>query len=246
MFDRLQRSYYWPGMWSSVDDWCRSCNLCQRNKSRNQQASGTMQPLPMPDHCWEHVSHDLITGLPSTARGWDSIAVFVDRLSKHIVLVPTTKTVDADKYAHLFFENVYRRFGLPKVILSDRDPRFTSHFWNSLFSKLGSKLSFSTAFHPQTDGQTERANRTVEDMLRAFIGPRQDDWDLLLPMVEFAYNNSVQASTGFSPFYMNFGRHPHCPLSVAVPLPPSLSPPAKANPAAHSFTEHMRSVVTEG
>ncbi|KAJ9515797.1 hypothetical protein QJQ45_008695 [Haematococcus lacustris] len=174
-------------------------------------------PHYLPQHRWEHVSLDLITQLPNTTAGHDAIAVFVDKLTKMIHAVPTTTTVTASTLARLFFDNVFRLHGLPKVIVSDRDPRFTSIFWQELFKLTGTHLNVSTANHPQTDGQTERANRTLEDMLRNFVSPHHDDWDQHLTAAEFAYNASVQASTGYSPFRLNSGQEPYTPLTLAAP-----------------------------
>ena len=168
---------------------------CLRNKFTNQRPLGLLQPLPLPDHCWEQASHDLVKGLPKTPRGYGTIITFVDRLSKRILLALTTSTVDAVGYGRLFFDNIFRHFGLPRVLVSDRDPRFISNFWKALCKCLSTNLNMSTSHHPQTDGQTERANRTIEDMLRAYEAPHQSDWDEHLIAAEFAYNNSVQAST---------------------------------------------------
>eukprot|EP00983_Pelagomonas_calceolata_P063475 1147747-Pelagomonas_calceolata.AAC.1 len=134
---------------------------------------GLLQPLTLPDHCWEQVSHYLITGLPKTPRGHDATVTIVDRLSKRILIVPTSSTIDA------------------MALVSDHGPRFTSNVWKALFKRLGTNLNMSTSHHPQTDGQTERANRTVEDMLRAYVAPFQTDWDEHLVAAEFAHNNSV-------------------------------------------------------
>ncbi|KAJ9523295.1 hypothetical protein QJQ45_005251 [Haematococcus lacustris] len=138
---------------------------------------------------------DLITQMPSTAAGHDAIVVFVDKLTKMIHAVPTTTTVTAPILARIFFDHVFRLHGLPKVIVSDRDPRFTAESWKELFHLTGTHLNMSTANHPQTDGQTERANRTLEDMLRNFVSPHHDDWDTHLTAAEFAYNSSVHAAT---------------------------------------------------
>jgi hypothetical protein len=170
---------------------------------------------------------DLITQLPPTDNGHDAIIVFVDKLTKMVHYAATTTTVDAPGVASLFFEHVVRMHGVPTSIVSDRDPRFTSLFWRSLWSLLGTKLAMSTAFHPQTDGQTERANRTLEEMLRAVVHFDQRDWDTHLIAAEIAFNNSVHASTGVSPFFFNFQQHPHLPLSVAVQ-----SASASPNPSA--------------
>lgn len=237
-YELLSRTYFWPGMYSEVARYCSTCPKCQQNKARTTGPMGLAQPLPVPEYCWEHMSHDLITGLPRTARGHDAIAVFVDRLSKRVLLVPCSTNIDAEGYAHLFFSNVYRHFGLPRVIVSDRDPRFTSHFWRALYKKLNTKLNMSTAFHPQTDGQTERTNRTVEDILRAYVAPDQTDWDLHLPTVEFAYNNSIHSSTGYTPFYLNYGRHPHSPMTLEAAAT-ATARQAKA-PAADAFVGNLQ------
>lgn len=214
-YELLLRFYYWPRMFHTVHEYVSKCATCNRNKTSNQKPMGHLYPLPLPNHCWEEVSHDLITGLPRTPRGHDAIVVFVDRLSKRIVLAPCSSNITAEQYANLFFTHVFRHFGLPKRLISDRDPRFTSHFWQALFKRLGTSLNISTAHHPQTDGQTERANRTIEDMLRAYVSPLHNNWDEYLIPAEFAYNNSLQASTGFTPFYLTNGRHPYTPLSLA-------------------------------
>jgi hypothetical protein len=175
---------------------------------------------------------DLITDLPKCASGVDAVVVFVDRLTKMIVCAPTTKTVTAPQLAQIFVFKVFCQFGLPSSIVSDRDVRFTSNFWQALWQMLGTKLKMSTAFHPQTDGQTERANRTVEEMLRPYVHPRQDDWDQHLDLVAFAYNNATQASTGQTPFFLNHGRHPATPFDRALPRESEV-------PAANQFLQNL-------
>ena len=128
----------------------------------------------------------------------------------------TQTTVTAVQLAEIFLREVVRHHGIPKAIISDRDPRFTSIFWRSLWKLMGTKLKMSSAYHPQTDGQTERMNRTLEEILRAFVNREIDDWDLHLVTAEIAINNSVQESTGFTPFYLNSGRHPNFSLSHAL------------------------------
>jgi hypothetical protein len=130
--------------------------------------------------------------------------------------LPTTTTVTAPQVASLFFREIVRHHGIPTSIISDRDPKFTSSFWEELWKRLGTSLRMSTAYHPQTDGQTERANRTIEDILRAYVDHRQNDWDQRLTAVEIAYNNSKQSSTGFTPFYLNYGQHPSFPISAVT------------------------------
>jgi transposase InsO family protein len=176
-YDALHRLFYWPRMNSDVRAYVKSCDSCQRIKTSQQVPAGLLQPMPTPDHPWEWVSMDFITQLPKTKGGWDAIVVFVDMFSKMVHLVPTKTTATAPDTAQLFFNHVFKLHGLPKAIVSDRDAKFTSKFWQTLFKTMGTRLVMSTAFHPQTDGQTERANKTLEDMLRAFTSYRQDDWD---------------------------------------------------------------------
>jgi hypothetical protein len=214
----LRQHFFWPSMADTVAHYIRTCPSCQLNKARNQAQYGDMKPLGIPDRCWESVSHDLITKLPRSDSGNDCLVVFVDRLSKRIILVPAEeKGLTAAKYADLFMQNVFRQWGAPRSLVSDRDPRFTANLWRSLAERMGIKLNMSSAFHPQTDGQTERANRTVQDMLRAYVSPTATDWDEHLAAVEFAYNNSVQASTGYTPFQLTTGQHPLTPLALLNP-----------------------------
>ena len=212
----LQRTYHWVNMAKDVHEYIITCVKCQSNKSSNQSTAGEMQPLPIPDQPWQQISMDLITQLPKTSKGHDAILVVVDKLTKMVHYCPTTTTVTAPQLARIILHHVVRLHGVPSSIVSDRDPRFTSSFWRSLWSYLGTKLAMSTAYHPQTDGQTERANRTLEDSLRSYVQYNQKDWDDHLDALEIAYNNSVQASTGYSPYYLNSGRHPAFPLSMTV------------------------------
>lgn len=210
----LSRSFYWPKLTADVQAYIRSCPTCQRSKSRNLKPMGLLQPLQIPAQRWDEITMDLITALPPTSRGHDAVFTVVDRLSKRTHFLPTTTDVSAVDLAQLFFDRVFVHHGLPRVIVSDRDPRFTSKFWDSLFTLLDTKLAMSTAFHPQTDGQSERANRTLEDMLRAYCHDRQDTWDTRLAAAEFAYNNSVNISTKFTPFFLDCGQHPNTPATL--------------------------------
>lgn len=212
--DRLGRHFYWPRMHQIVQDYCRTCPSCQAIKVEQKKPKGLLQSLSVPGAPWESVSLDLITQLPLTKRGHSSIVVFVDRATKFIYCEPTKDTVTAEELAQLYHRIVFRHHGVPKSLVSDRDTKFTAAFWREMHKSLGTKLNMSTSNHPQTDGQTERANRTLEDMLRAYVSPHHDDWDEHLVNAEFAYNDSVNATTGFTPFYLNYGRHPTTPLSL--------------------------------
>jgi hypothetical protein len=191
---------------------------------------GLLQPLPVPDKKWSQVSMDLITQLPKSRSGFDAIFVVVDKLTKMVHFIPTTTNVNAPQLAHTFFKEVVRLHGLPSSIVSDRDARFTSKFWRALWQQFGTKLAMSTSFHPQTDGQTERANRSLEDMIRAYVNNRQNDWDIHLPALELATNNSKQVSTGYSPFYLNYGFHPQLPVNINT---------EDTNPSAKDFIEQL-------
>src|SRR3954469_16966751 len=171
----IHRLFYWPRMNNDVRQYVKSCDSCQCIKASQQVPGGLLQPLPIPTRPWEQVSMDFIVQLPKTKAGFDAIVVFVDTFSKMTHFAPTKTTTSAPDTACIFFDHVFRLHGLPKSIVSDRDAKFTSKFWKTLFQTMGTKLAMSTAFHPQTDGQTERANRTLEDMLQAFTGYCQDD-----------------------------------------------------------------------
>jgi len=209
----LSRSYYWPKMTKDVREYVSTCPSCISIKPRNDHPPGLLQPIPHPQRRWQLVSMDLITQLPRSRTGFDAIYVIVDKCSKMIHILPTYTTVTAPELASIFFREIVRHHGLPSSIISDRDPRFTSSFWSELWKRLGTHLAMSTAYHPQSDGQTERANRTIEDMLRAYVNLRQDDWDHHLTAIEIAYNNSRQSSTGYSPYFLNYGQHPTFPVN---------------------------------
>ena len=198
--------FFWPGMQRDIVRYIRSCEACQRNKPSHQLPIGLLQSLSIPTAPWSEISMDFIVELPRSRSGFDAVVVFVCRLTKQLHAVPMHTTATASDVARLLLREVVRHHGLPRVIVSDRDPRFIAHFWKALWQMLQTKLAMSTSFHPETDGQTERANRTLEDMLRSYVSALQDDWDEWLPLMEMAYNNSVQASTGFAPYYLNTGR----------------------------------------
>jgi Integrase zinc binding domain/RNase H-like domain found in reverse transcriptase len=207
-YERLRNAFSWPQMHSELKAYVRSCDSCQRNKSSNQKPIGLLQPFEVPEERFQHVSMDFITALPKTKNGFDAIMVIVDKLTKLVMFIPTTTEVDAVGAAKLFFGNWYRWYGLPSKIISDRDGRFVSKFWRELFRLMQTKLAMSTSHHTQTDGQTEKANRTLEEMGRHYVNYQQNNWDELLPGIEHAYNSSVHAATGESPFVLTYGKAP--------------------------------------
>jgi Chromo (CHRromatin Organisation MOdifier) domain/Integrase zinc binding domain len=206
--------YWWPGMAKDIKRFIKSCDACQRNKSSNQLPAGLLQPLPIPGRRWETVTTDFITDLPTTAAGFDSIVVFVDKLTKMVHLAPCNKTVTAQDFARLFFDTVCKHHGLPRQIVSDRGSVFVSNFWEELTKLFGTQRLLSSAYHPQTDGQTERYNRVLEETLRHFVNPAHDDWDVHLTSAEFAINNAWHESIQNTPFMLNCGQHPLTPATV--------------------------------
>jgi hypothetical protein len=211
----VSRLYWWPTLKEDVTAWVRSCDACQRNKS-SRLTKGLLVPLTIPQRAWDSVGMDLITQLPVSQSGHDAIVVFVDRLTKMVHFTPTQTTVSAEQLAKLFVREVWRLHGLPKEIVSDRDPRFTSAFWQEVLRLVGTKQSMSTAFHPQSDGQTERVNSILEGMLRHYVSEDQTDWDQCLDAAEFAVNNAWQESVRATPFELNYGQQPNMPVCVLV------------------------------
>ena len=201
-----------------VEQHVDTCLVCQQTKYSRQKTPGLLQPLDIPEQPWTELSMDFITQLPKTKGGHDAVAVFVDRLTKMVRLAATTTEVSAEGAADLLVQHVVRHHGLPTSIVSDRDVRFTSKFYRHLTARWGVQLRMSTAYHPQTDGQTEVMNRVLEDYLRSYTRSSQDQWDELLAMAEFAMNNSKNSSTNETPFYLNYGRHPRSPLALGVEI----------------------------
>ena len=207
-YDLISRQYIWAGMTNDIREYIGRCAHCQRNKASHQRPYGLLNPLDIPDSRWETVTMDFITDLPATSGGHDAILVFVDKLTKYVHLAPTTKSCTAQDAAQLFLEHVYQFHGLPRNLISDRDSRFTSAFWKAFTGKLETNHRYSTAFHPQTDGTTERMNKVVEEVLRSFVNPTHTNWDTLLPFVAFSINNAKCDATGETPFFLNTGTHP--------------------------------------
>ena len=211
----LKGHFHWKGMQKDVHRVLEKCGTCKRAKSR-KEAWGEYMPLPLPTQPWTDISMDFVLGLPRTQKGRDSIMVVVDRFSKMSYFIPCHKVDDALFIANLFVQEVVRLHGIPHSIVSDRDTKFLSFFWRTLWKRLGTKLMYSTSCHPQTDGQTEVVNRTLGALLRATVGKNLTDWDLCLPIVEFAYNRTVHSSTGKSPFEVVYGYNPTLPMELVA------------------------------
>jgi hypothetical protein len=189
------------------------CATCQKAKSR-LNPHGLYMPLPAPSVPWEDISMDFVLGLPRSKRGRDSIFVVVDRFSKMAHFIPCHKTDDASHIADLFFQEIIRLHGVPNTIVSDCDTKFLSHFWRTLWAKLGAKLLFSTTCHPQTDGQTKVVNGTLSTMLRVVLKKNMKMWEECLPHVEFAYNRSLHSTTKMCPFEIVYGLLPRATIDL--------------------------------
>ncbi|CAI7913153.1 unnamed protein product, partial [Closterium sp. NIES-53] len=212
----IAKVYYSPHMANDVQKFVTSCDTCQRMKSSKEKKAGLLQPLPVPEQPWQVVSLDFITGLPPTNAGHDAILVVIDKFSKMGHFIPTHTTACTEETAQLFLKHIISQHGIPTTLISDRDPKFTSKFWKELMSLMGTRLAMSSAYHPQTDGQTERLNQIVEQLLCAACKDDINKWDLHLPVLEFAYNNAKHAATGETPFFLYYGRHPLTPQQPTV------------------------------
>jgi hypothetical protein len=197
-YELLGDHFYWPKMRRDVIRFVERCITYHKAKSK-LNPHGLYTPLPAPNIPWEDISMDFILGLPRTQRENDSIFVVVDRFSKMAHFIPCNKSDDASHVANLFFREIVRLHGMPRTIVSDRDVKFMSYFWKTLWAKLGTKLLFSTTCHPQTDGQTEVVNRTLSMLLQTMVKKNLKIWEDCLPHVEFAYNRAVHSTTNLCP-----------------------------------------------
>ncbi|SOV01837.1 uncharacterized protein UDID_18810 [Ustilago sp. UG-2017a] len=222
-----------PGLSKFVHTFVDSCETCRRIKAARHKPYGHLKSLPVPPHPWSSISMDLIEQLPPSS-GFTAILVVVDRLTKMATFVPTTNTLDAPELAKLFLRHVYSKHGLPTSIVSDRGSEFTSHFWCSLSALLGIGNHFSSAYHPQSDGQTERVNQVLEQYLRGYSNHLQTNWSDLLPLAKFSYNNAEHASTQLTPFFANYGYHPRFSFDNTDPASLPLFP------AARSYADQLK------
>ena len=229
--------YWWPHLQRDVVQYVKVCPTCQRNRKPTHKPFGELQSLPVPRDTWTSISMDFITGLPNTPRGLIAIMVVVDRMSRMVHLIATGQSVTATQVAQLYQDKIFALHGLPDDIVSDRDSKFTSAFWNHLQKLLGTHCNLSTAFHPQSDGQTERMNSVVEDMLRHYVRPDQQDWDLFLSLAEFSMNNCYKSSIQCTPFRLVYGKDPKTPASAHMRHIQDQNPSASVT--AQQMHEHL-------
>jgi transposase InsO family protein len=210
----IRRNYDFPGMKDKVASYIKKCADCQRNKHSTHAPYGESQPMELPTGPWDDISMDFVTGLPLskdpvTENAYDSILVIVDRFTKYALMIPFRRDYTTVQLAQVIKDRLFRHFGLPKSIISDRDKLFTSNYWATLMAEIGIQRKLSTAYHPETDGQTERTNRTMKTYLKIYCNHEQNNWVGLLPMAQLAYNNKRSEATGQTPYFANHGKHPN-------------------------------------
>jgi hypothetical protein len=198
-YRQVRERFSWKGLKGDIMCYIKECATCQKNKDEHSHPAGLLQPLPIPENKWEGISMDFITGLPR-AQGKDCIFVVVDRLTKFSHFFSISMDYNASQVVELFFREVFRMHGLPKNIVSDRDNKFMSIFWQELFRLVGTELTPSTSYHPQTDGKTEIVNKWIEGYLRNYVAGQQKAWVKWLYLGEYCYNTTYHMSIGMSPF----------------------------------------------
>jgi hypothetical protein len=224
----VRRHYWWPRIGQDVEQFCKTCPVCQTTKGSNQKIPGLLHSLPIPTRPWGSIAMNFVGPFPESA-GFDYLWVVICRLTSMVHLVPIRTTTTASELAELYVREIVRLHGLATTIVSDRDSKFTSRFWRETHQLVGTKLLMSTSFHPQTDGASERAIRSVAQILRAFVRPDQRDWTAKVPMVEFALNSAISSSSGFAPFELNYGYMPS--------LNPGFEPEPSTAPGIRHFVE---------
>lgn len=211
----MRRDFFFPKMNDYVNRYVQSCFTCCRNKASRHKSFGLLQSLPISSRPWSSITMDFIEPLPLSV-GHDSILVVVDRLTKMSIFIPCTTTATSKDLANLFIQHVVSKHGLPFSIVSDRGTKFTSSFWSSVCESLSIQQHLSTSYHPQTDGQSERVNQSLEQYLRMYVNYDQSNWCHLLPVAEFVYNSMPHSSINVSPFFANYGYQPVLEIDVLV------------------------------
>ncbi|PNX77561.1 transposon Tf2-1 polyprotein [Trifolium pratense] len=206
-YRRIAANVYWIGMKGTIQEFVRKCDICQRQKYMATSPGGLLQPLPVPNQIWEDISIDFITGLPKS-KGFEAIFVVVDRLSKYSHFIPLKHPYTAKSIADVFCKEIVKLHGIPLSIVSDRDPIFISSFWKELFKLQGTKLKMSTAYHPESDGQTEVVNRCLETYLRCFIADQPRTWVSWVHWAEYWFNTTFHSTAEKTPFEIVYGRPP--------------------------------------
>ncbi|GJY08502.1 putative reverse transcriptase domain-containing protein [Tanacetum coccineum] len=215
MYQDLKKLYWWPNMKAIITEYLGKCLTCSRVKAECQKPSGLLVQPEIPMWKWERITMDFITKLPKTSNGHDTIWVIIDLLTKSAHFIPTREIDSMETLTRLYIKEIVSQYGVPISIISDRDSHFTSRFWQSLQSAMGTQLDMSTTYHPETDGQSKRTIQTLEDMLRACVIDFGKGWERHLPLVEFSYNNNYHASIKATPFEALYGRKCRSPVCWA-------------------------------
>ena len=213
---RVKRSFWWKGMVGDIRQFVENCAVCQTEKSDHTLAKGKLMSTHIPESKWSEISIDFVTDLPPSATGRDFILVTVDKATRMVHLAPCRKNITATGTAQLLWNTVIRYHGLPRVIYSDKGPQFTARAWQELWKLTGTILGYSSAYHPQTQGVVERMNSVVSQTLRCLLHEKNEkkEWEILLPTVEMVINSMPNSSTGFSPYYLNYGHEPVMPIQL--------------------------------
>nr|GEU89136.1 putative reverse transcriptase domain-containing protein [Tanacetum cinerariifolium] len=215
MYQDLKQLYWWPNMKADIATYASKCLTCLRVKAEHQKPSGLLVQPEIPQWKWDNITMDFVTMLPRMSSGYDTIWVIVDHLTKFAHFLPIREDDSMDKRTKLYLKEVVTRHRIPISIISDRDPRFASNFWRAFQKALGTRLDMSTAYHPKTDGQSERTIQTLKDMLRTCVIDFGKGWERHLPLVEFSYKNSYHARIKAAPFEALYGRKCRSPVCWA-------------------------------
>lgn len=230
--------FHWKHKTKQVRQYCDGCLVCQQQKDFHGPTLNDPAALPIANHRWGLLATDFIVKLPLTPGGFDAFATWVDRLSRRVRFIACKDTDQARDVALSFFTHIFPHHGLPDDIISDRDPKFTSQFWEELVKLCGAKLRMSLTKHPQTDGASEAMNRMLENYIRCFCNYEQNDWDILLPCAEFAYNSAVSEDIGLSPFEVGLGWRPKWRLDTLFRAPTDLE-------SLSDFRDRLKSVMED-
>ena len=237
---RLQELFYWPTMNRDAELYATTCDVCQKIKTDHRAKMGALRPTHIPSRPFSTVSMDLITGLPASGEmGYTAILVIVDKLTKFAIIIPTHSTLMQEGFAELFVDQVVNVYGLPEVIISDRDRRWATVFWKSVVANYGSVMALSSAHHPQTDGQTEILNAMIEQMLRAYVSSDKESWSKWLSVLAYSYNSSVHSSTKYSPNFLLMGYNPRISMGAIVPEVDPSRRPFLPSQSAEDFVEAL-------
>nr|GFB64179.1 putative reverse transcriptase domain-containing protein [Tanacetum cinerariifolium] len=212
MYQDMKKLYWWPNMKADIATYVSKCLTCAKVKAEHQKPLGLLVQPKISEWKWDNITMDFFTKLPKSSQGYDTIWVIVERLTKSAIFTPIRETDPMDKLAMIYLKEVVTRHGIPVSIISDRDSRFASNFRRSLQNALGNRLDMSTAYHPKTDGQSERTIQTLKDMLRACVIDFGKGWVNHLPLVEFSYNNSYHATIKAAPFEALYARKCRSPV----------------------------------